>query len=427
MIDGVTLPYVSLRADQMARICGRILHRYGFQLQAYQQRLLETGVSQRMQATAMRDADAYISRLLTLPDELQELIELLLNHETVFFRNMVHSHVLRTILLPALRDRAEIRIWSAGCATGEESYSLAIMAAEVFGVDVSRVHIFATDLSRAALHKAERGVYNGRTITGLTPAQRARWFTPCEDGLQVAPELRKMVTFLHHNLLDAPRDIPVADIISCQNVLIYLHNEANQTVLRHLRSRMHAESVLLLGFSESLWQRDSALVPQEIGGTYVHRVRPTSQPAPSPRPPRKPPHDRSIVELEQARAYANREAFDAAQQVLDAVLELNPHHRAALTLIGDIAMRRQRWAEAVAALEQARQLAPIDPLIAYRLAESYRQLGHRGQAIRTYRLTIDLLRGHPPNMLLDDVAPEWIQTTCNRWLLQLEKGISTGL
>ena len=142
------------------------------------------GLAQRLHATG-DDLAAY-ERRIQAPggrDELRLLAELVLNHETIFFRNGPHLRALREVLLPEIHRRkpagAPIRIWSAGCATGEEPYSLAITALETLGQPLARpVEIWATDLSEPALRKARAGFYRGRALQNLPADLLARYFTP---------------------------------------------------------------------------------------------------------------------------------------------------------------------------------------------------------------------------------------------------------
>ncbi len=154
----------------------------GVHIDESHQRLLEHGLAQRLKATG-DNLSAYRRRLAADRAELRSLSELLLNHETMFFRNGPHFQALRAVLLPELHRRKPagepIRIWSAGCATGEEPYSLAITALETLGQPLGRpVEIWATDLSEPALQKARQSLYRGRSLQNVPNQLLRRHFSP---------------------------------------------------------------------------------------------------------------------------------------------------------------------------------------------------------------------------------------------------------
>jgi chemotaxis protein methyltransferase CheR len=303
------LPTVALSAEQFARLRDLLAGFSGVYLDTAQQRLLEQGLARRLKATG-DDLPAYEQRL-HMPkgrDELHRLAELVVNHETVFFRNAPHMQALRQVLLPELHRRkplgAPLRIWSAGCATGEEAFSLAIVALETLGQPPTRpIEIWATDLSEPALQKARASVYRGRALQTVSPELLRRYFQPRGDGFQLRDELRSLVRFENLNLLDPfPLAAHGVDIIFCQNVTIYFQlNTCRQLIARFFEC-LPEHGLLFLGFSETLWNVFDRFATREVSGAHVY-YKPAPEPAPRPAAephasgPRMRPADRPKAEI----------------------------------------------------------------------------------------------------------------------------------
>jgi chemotaxis protein methyltransferase CheR len=266
-----------LGPEQFASLRDRLAEYSGVYLDLARLRLLEHSVAQRLHATGDELA-AYERRLQGLAgrDELRLLAELVLNHETIFFRNGPHLRALREVLLPELHQRkpagTPIRIWSAGCATGEEPYSLAITALETLGQPPARpVEIWATDLSEPALRKARLGFYRGRALQNLPADLLARYFTPKDDGYLVGDALRALVRFESLNLLEPfPRYASGVDIIFCQNVTIYFQIKTCQDLMARFYGCLPPGGLLFLGFSETLWNIFDRFLSREVAGAYVY-------------------------------------------------------------------------------------------------------------------------------------------------------------
>jgi chemotaxis protein methyltransferase CheR len=276
-----------LSQDQFGRLRDLVAGYSGVYLDSARQRVLEAGLAQRLQATG--DDLASYERQLQLPggrDELRQFAELVLNHETFFFRNMSHMRALREVLLPEIHRSkpagAPLRIWSAGCATGEEAYSLAITALETLGRPLPRpVEIWATDLSDPALCKARAGVYRGRALGNLSPELLVRYFHPQDEGYSVGDQLRALVRFESLNLLDPfPQNAHGVDIIFCQNVTIYFQLETCRALIERFYHCLPIGGLLCLGFSETLWNVFDRLRSREVAGAYVY-YKESSKPGPA--------------------------------------------------------------------------------------------------------------------------------------------------
>ena len=292
---------VTLSPDQFARLRDLLAGYSGVYLDTVRQRLLEVGVAHRLSVTG-DDLASYERRLdgTAGRDELRLLAELVLNHETLFFRNRPHLRALQELLIPEIHQRkpigAPIRIWSAGCATGEEAYSLAIVAIETLGWPLGRpVEIWATDLSEAALHKAHAGYYRGRTIGNLPSEFLARYFHARGDGYVVGDAVRSLVRFQWLNLLDPfPEYACSVDIIFCQNVTIYFQLATCRRLIERFYDCLPPGGLLCLGFSETLWNIFDRFRSQEVAGAYVYYKGDTTSAAPA-HPPRAPDESRGRV------------------------------------------------------------------------------------------------------------------------------------
>jgi chemotaxis protein methyltransferase CheR len=190
--------------------------------------------------------------------EYESLLERLLTQETSFFRYPGVYEAFEKRVLPELhvkkfwKNPRTLRIWSAGCSTGEEPYSIAITISDSLTfADAWNVEILATDIGRLALKHAENGVYSGRSISSVSPAQLGTHFLPVPGGHQVRPRLRKLVSFAPVNLASAVY-VGRMDVIFCMNVLIYFSEERRRALVQRFYDTLEPGGYLFLGHSESI-------------------------------------------------------------------------------------------------------------------------------------------------------------------------------
>jgi chemotaxis protein methyltransferase CheR len=190
--------------------------------------------------------------------EYEALLERLLTQETTFFRYPAVYEAFQKRALPELHIKKfwktprTLRIWSAGCSTGEEPYSIAITIADALTfADAWNVEILASDVGRLALKHAETAIYSGRSLSGVSEKQLAAHFSPVEGGQQVKPRLRKMVTFTQLNLASAVY-VGRMDVIFCMNVLIYFSEERRRSLVQRFYDTLEPGGYLFLGHSESI-------------------------------------------------------------------------------------------------------------------------------------------------------------------------------
>jgi chemotaxis protein methyltransferase CheR len=279
---------LTLKPGQFEKMRDILAQYSGVYLDQTSQRVLATGLAQRLAIHAMT-FDAYVQYIRgpSGQTELQQLSELVLNHETVFFRNQPHMRALRDIILPQIHRRKPpgepLRIWSAGCSTGEEPYSLAIMALESLGRRLTRpLDIWGTDLSEAALEKARRGAYRGRTLSNVNQELLAKYFDYRGGLWSVNQQVRDIVHFDQLNLLQPfPAHVRGIDIIFCQNVTIYFELATFRTLVDRFYHVLPDGGYLFLGFSETLWNIYDKFRLQEMNNAFVYvKEKPQLQPQP---------------------------------------------------------------------------------------------------------------------------------------------------
>ncbi len=287
---------ITLQPAQFERLRDLLARYGGIYLDRTSERVLSLGIGQRMAARNMA-LDSYMLHLATSAGrvEMQQLIELILNHETIFFRNMAHMKALRQVVLPQIQRQKPpgepLRIWSAGCSTGEEPYSLAIMALESLGHPLSRpVQVWATDLSTTALARAQQGTYRGRTLTNIDTALYRPYFERVNEGWRVREHVRALVNFEQLNLLEPfPAQARGVDIIFCQNVTIYFQIETFRNLVARFYEALPEGGLLFLGFSETLWNVFDKFRLREIMGAFVYVKEPEARRAVSSQPAVPPP------------------------------------------------------------------------------------------------------------------------------------------
>jgi PAS domain S-box-containing protein len=231
--------------------------RTGHDFSNYKRATLLRRIERRINVHNLPDLPAYMSFLQEQPDETHALLKDLLISVTNFFRdekafNYLEHHVLPQIFA-GKNSADQVRIWVAGCATGEEAYSIAMLCAEqVLGtLDAPKVQIFATDIDEAAIATGREGVYTLNDAADVPPERLRRFFTRDGDLFRVRREIREMVLFANHNFLKDP-PFSKLDLVTCRNVLIYLNSTAQERVIETFHFALKPKKFLFLGTSESV-------------------------------------------------------------------------------------------------------------------------------------------------------------------------------
>lgn len=228
----------------------------GLDFTQYKTTTIGRRISRRMVLLKLRTLGDYARVLREHPEEAKSLSEDLLINVTSFFRDPKTFDALRKRVLPViLNERTKdqkIRVWVAGCASGEEAYSLAICLAEALGpkADAGRVTIFATDISERSIAKARKGVYGRNIRDDVTPERLKRFFIKEGDSYKISKQLREMCVFSVQNAFSDP-PFSNLDLISCRNTLIYLQSVLQRSVFHKFHYALKPNGFLLLGSAES--------------------------------------------------------------------------------------------------------------------------------------------------------------------------------
>lgn len=245
------------------------------------QYLVESRLFPVAKQAGLHDVDALVGRLRIAPESplLQSIIDAMTTNETSFFRDATPFHVLRDRVLPELIERRSalrtIRIWSAGCASGQEPYSIAMMWREEFAhLPDWQLRILATDISSEMLERARDGRFSHVEVQrGLAEQQRATFFRRVADQWQIEPTLRSMIDFQPLNMIDAWPTTVNADVIFLRNVLVYFDMATKQDILRRLRAALTPDGYLFLGSAETTVMIDDAFERVVTAEGSYYRVK----------------------------------------------------------------------------------------------------------------------------------------------------------
>ncbi|HVA60662.1 MAG TPA: CheR family methyltransferase [Mycobacteriales bacterium] len=427
---------------------------------------LALSLGERLRASGCPDVDSYL-RLLDTPagePERQLLLDEVTIPETHFFRNPPQIRALRRHVLPQLLQSAgerggHLRVWSAGCSTGEEPYTVAMLIGELLpanpGLDVK---IIATDVSTRALAAARRARYGERSLHLADPVDVARWLTPCADQpgmLEVREDVRRLVEFRHHNLVTDPTPFEPGslDLILCRNVTIYFRRDTTVALMRRLHTAVRDGGYLFLGHAETLWQISDEFSLVGLGDAFVYRRldgvperravlpdRRTAEPPVARRSERRlqprraervtapPAPSRPTVGAVRASLAGGR--YDEAVNLTDSMIEFDPLRAEAHYLRGLSLTNLGRDAEAMSSLRKAVYLEPADGLAQFLLGGALERLGEPAAAARAYRAAAGALCDWPPTTIAPELGgrrPAELATLCRQLADRTEpQGAVTG-
>jgi chemotaxis protein methyltransferase CheR len=279
-----TLP-APVTASELDELRTLIEERSAILFDASRERFFAPRVTEYLRESGEPNAAALLRRIRGSNVEYDLFLNKLLTQETSFFRYPDIFQALEKVVLPEAQARnmwrnpRVLRIWSAGCSTGEEAYSIAITVADTLPfADAWQIEILATDISREALQQAERGVYSGRSLANLTPQQLETHFKKKGNAWEVKPRIRKMISFAPMNLA---RSVYVGrmDCIFCMNVLMYFSEQRRNELIQRFHDTLEPGGLFFLGHSESL---KSAPVKFEtaVHGHCQYYVKPAAKAEP---------------------------------------------------------------------------------------------------------------------------------------------------
>jgi chemotaxis protein methyltransferase CheR len=210
--------------------------------------------------------------------EHEEIVERVTTNETYFFREAYQLDAFRDEILPEIAARRRpggqrLAVWSAGCATGEEAYTIAMLVLESGLFAPSQVHIFGNDISRRVLQVARKGIYGRSSFRQTDERYLRRYFREAAAGYQVRDEVRAMVSFGQINLVDHDglALLPEVDVVFCRNVLIYFDTDSRKRAIGTFHSKLGKGGYLLLGHSESLMNLSTAFELCHLRNDLVYR------------------------------------------------------------------------------------------------------------------------------------------------------------
>jgi chemotaxis protein methyltransferase CheR len=392
------------------------------------------------------DARRFLSQLSD-PATGGQLLGLLVDEvtvqETFFFRE---ERTLRAVdwdgLLSASRERGngQVRVWVPACATGEEAYTLAMLASQALGPGTVPVSILATDVSTAALEAAREGLYSKRSVRGVPPELRTRHLRQVGRMFRLGDELRSLVRFERHNLVTGASPPPGEssfDLVVCRNVLIYFEPKAVETVLESLEAALRPDAELILGAADRLTGTATRLA---AGPVDLERREPT----PPKRKLRRPlgleeverpvaaappgskrgrhaepiglqgPRRRLEDRIEDALLAADAGDLDRTIEMIEAVLSREPLHPDALFVKGIAELGRGDPAAAIVSLRRALYVEPSFGVAAFELARALDAVGEADAARRAYRRALGALGpgGDRESVVLERVDLRDVEAAC---------------
>jgi chemotaxis protein methyltransferase CheR len=278
MLEEKTIPL----PDDVFRLLREFIHGYcGIFFDDGSKFLLEHRLTRRLEQRQLRSFEEYYHFLRydrKREEELAILVDNLTTNETYFFRESPQLRAFSEEILPALRenlaDRKVLRIWSAGCSTGEEPYTIAILLLE--SGDWWRdwqVEILGSDINQRVLHTARKGVYKKSAHRVTSPEMLSKYFIEEEKGnYRIVDRVRELVSFSYLNLLDPYKTSLISnmDVIFCRNVIIYFDKEAKKKVIESFYEKLREGGYLLLGHSESLINISNAFALRTLKNDMVY-------------------------------------------------------------------------------------------------------------------------------------------------------------
>ena len=255
--------------EELERLLEYLKRTRGFDFTAYKRPSLARRIQRRMQTVGVAKYDDYLDYLEVHPGEFPQLFNTILINVTAFFRDPQSWEFLAAEILPrilrAKQPSEPIRIWSAGCASGEEAYTLAMLFHEAVGPDDyrNRVKVYASNVDEGALAKARQATYTASEVEGIPPELLSKYFDQSGERYVFNKDLRRAVIFGRHDLIqDAP--ISRVDLLVCRNTLMYFNSEAQARVLARFHFALGDNGFLFLGKAEMLLNHNHSYVPIDV-------------------------------------------------------------------------------------------------------------------------------------------------------------------
>jgi len=435
--------------------CAYLIEKTGISFEKNRQDNLKNAIATRLDALGLTDPKEYFSILNAGFGENQEfntLIDLLTIRESFFFRHRAQYDVLQKHCLPQLLDikgsTGQVNIWSAGCANGEEAYSIAMIIRDMIPAETNgrRVFIRATDISADALIQARKGEYSERAIRELEPSQVERFFLKRGSRYFLKNEIKSMVQFEHFNLaqkLFPLETMPLWDLIFCRNVIIYFDEDITKRLLHNFYLSLADGGYFFPGYSETLRYLNNDFVSLEREGAFIYQKQPNKKETgvnaalrteagkektvtlPRKRPltlvrktksaaeQRKTdlhsiiPNKKASAEKETGAGVTGQSNVDTiladaqknadqgktmeAAALIEALIARDPLCEKAYFILAMIYRNTGVTQQAIGYLKKVAYLNPRDPVVRLHLADLYREASENRNAAREYANVITLL------------------------------------
>jgi chemotaxis protein methyltransferase CheR len=271
---------VRLSEADLDEIGGLIEQRSAILFDSSRERFFSTRVREHLEEKKLASGSELLRLVRGSSIEYEALLERLLTQETSFFRYPAVFEALEKKMLPEIQEKKfwqnprSLRIWSAGCSTGEEPYSIAITLCDALKfVEAWEIEILATDVSRRALRHAERGLYSRSRLQNASLRQVETYFTTTKHGHQVRPRIRRMISFAQMNLAESVY-VGKLDYIFCMNVLMYFSHDRRISILRRFFDALEPGGYFLLGHAETLSNVPMKFESIVLGDCRVYRKPP---------------------------------------------------------------------------------------------------------------------------------------------------------
>jgi len=221
--------------------------------------ILESRLKERLREKNIPDVKTYLDSIKSCKEELKHFLDSITTNLTRFFRNQAHFDALEKFVIPEVMNIKKIpgtiRLWSAGCSTGEEPYTIAMLLSEILPKNWN-FDILASDISLKCLMTAKEGFYAESRIVGIPDNYLAKYFTKVDGGYKINPDIQSKIRFDYHNLKNES-GIRNFDIVFCRNVIIYFDEAAQTAVMGRFWDSMAPKSFMFIGHSESLFGMDT--------------------------------------------------------------------------------------------------------------------------------------------------------------------------
>ncbi|MFC1496561.1 CheR family methyltransferase [Candidatus Margulisiibacteriota bacterium] len=372
--------------------------------------------------------------------ELKRLFDTLTIGETYFFRNSDHFEVFREFVVPRLiaaghRKKQAIKIWSAGCSTGEEPYTVAMILLESLpDPEKWEIEIIASDLNRRYLEKAGRGSYSARSVRNLPRELLKKYFTLKDGQYQISEKIKNMVKFVYHNLAKDSFWLIENyrfDIVFCRNVIIYFDTETVKRVIEGFNEVMEDNAYLFCGHAEVLWKISEKFRSIEFPHTFIYQkgefaaeetkvpfvdvpqieIKVEAGPEPVPEP--GDIHQKILLAVE----LSNQAKYNEAIEVLKEIIGCDCLTVEAYYLLGVLNNKIGQLDRAVAEFKRALFLNPELPIVYYNLGNIFLYQKDELGARREFKNAIKILHNRAPDSSVDfseNLNSELLLIACKR-------------